>query len=39
VGGDIRVINDAVDSRADFQTLMREYNKYLLRRIAVLAGW
>jgi uncharacterized SAM-binding protein YcdF (DUF218 family) len=39
VGSDIQVIDDAVDSRADFQTLMREYNKYLLRRIAVLAGW
>jgi uncharacterized SAM-binding protein YcdF (DUF218 family) len=39
VGRDIRVIDDAVDSNADFATLMREYNKYLLRRIAVLAGW
>ncbi len=39
VGPEIRIVDDAVDSRADFETLMREYNKYLLRRIAVLAGW
>ena len=37
--GDIRVIDDAVDSEAEFGVLMREYNKYLLRRVAVLAGW
>jgi uncharacterized SAM-binding protein YcdF (DUF218 family) len=36
---DIRVINDAVDSEPDFAVLMREYNKYVLRRAAVLAGW
>ncbi|UVO55926.1 YdcF family protein [Sphingomonas sp. SUN039] len=36
---DIRVIDDAVDSEAGFGVLMREYNKYLLRRVAVLAGW
>lgn len=39
VGTDIRIIDDAVDSEADFSVLMREYNKYLLRRAAVLAGW
>ena len=36
---DIRVTDDAVDSEAEFGVLMREYNKYLLRRFAVLAGW
>lgn len=36
---DIRVIDDAVDSEPDFAVLLREYNKYLLRRAAVLAGW
>lgn len=35
----IRVIDDAVDSEAEFGVLIREYNKYLLRRVAVLAGW
>ena len=39
VGSDIRIIDDAVDSEADFSVLMREYNKYLLRRVAVFAGW
>jgi len=32
------VIDDAIDSRPDFSVLMREYNKYLLRRVAVLVG-
>jgi len=36
---DIRIVDDAVDSQADFSVLMREYNKYLLRRVAVPAGW
>jgi uncharacterized SAM-binding protein YcdF (DUF218 family) len=36
---DILVYNDAVDSEPDFSVLIREYNKYLLRRAAVLAGW
>lgn len=39
VGSDVRIVDDGVDSEADFSVLMREYNKYLLRRIAVLAGW
>jgi uncharacterized SAM-binding protein YcdF (DUF218 family) len=39
VPADIRIIDDAVDSQADFSVLMREYNKYLLRRVAVPAGW
>lgn len=36
---DLRIVDDAVDSEADFSVLVREYNKYLLRRLAVLAGW
>ena len=39
VGPDIVIVDDAVDSHADFSVLMREYNKYLLRRLAVLGGW
>jgi uncharacterized SAM-binding protein YcdF (DUF218 family) len=39
VGSDIVIIDDAVDSHASFSVLMREYNKYLLRRLAVLGGW
>jgi uncharacterized SAM-binding protein YcdF (DUF218 family) len=35
----LRIVDDAVRSDADFSVLMREYNKYLLRRIAALAGW
>ncbi len=38
VGPDIRIIDDAVDSQPDFSVLMREYNKYLLRRVAVAVG-
>lgn len=38
VGSHIRIVDDAVDSQADFSVLMREYNKYLLRRVAVVAG-
>ena len=38
-GPGVRIVNDAVDSNANFQVLMREYNKYLLRRIAALGGW
>ena len=38
VSADIRIVDDAVDSQADFSVLMREYNKYLLRRMAVAAG-
>ena len=39
VNADVQIIDDAVDSQADFSVLMREYNKYLLRRAAVAAGW
>ena len=38
-GPGVRIVNDAVDSNANFQVLMREYNKYLLRRVAALGGW
>lgn len=37
-GDEFRVIEDAVDSHAPFAVLMREYNKYLLRRMAAVAG-
>jgi len=39
VGAEVRILDDGVDSEPDFSVLMREYNKYLLRRLAVLAGW
>lgn len=35
----VRIVDDGVDSEADFSVLLREYNKYLVRRVAVLAGW
>lgn len=35
----LRIVDDAVVSDPEFGVLMREYNKYLLRRIAVLGGW
>ena len=38
VGPGVTIIDDAVESQADFDVLMREYNKYLLRRIAVPFG-
>ena len=38
-GSEITILDDAVDSHADFSVLMREYNKYLLRRLAVVGGW
>ena len=38
VAGDITIVDDAVDSKAGFGVLMREYNKYLLRRIAAPVG-
>ncbi len=38
VGPGIVILNDAVDSHADFAVLMREYNKFLVRRLAVLEG-
>jgi uncharacterized SAM-binding protein YcdF (DUF218 family) len=37
-GDEIRVYPDALESRPRFRQLFREYNKYLLRRAAVLVG-
>jgi uncharacterized SAM-binding protein YcdF (DUF218 family) len=36
LGGEVRVIGDAVKSDARLWTLFKEYNKYLARRISVL---
>jgi uncharacterized SAM-binding protein YcdF (DUF218 family) len=38
LGGDIEVVGDAVESNPSFGQLFTEYNKYLLRRCAVLVG-
>ena len=38
VGGDLRIVADAVPSRPDFGALFVEYNKYLLGRAADLIG-
>ena len=38
LGRDARVIGDAVESNPRFRHLFTEYNKYLLRRAAVLVG-
>ena len=38
IGRDVVVIDDAVDSHAEFGVLVREYNKYLVRRLALLVG-
>jgi uncharacterized SAM-binding protein YcdF (DUF218 family) len=38
VGGAASVYEDAIESKPRFQTLFLEYNKYLLRRVAVLLG-
>jgi uncharacterized SAM-binding protein YcdF (DUF218 family) len=38
LGGDVDVIGDAVESNPSFRQLFTEYNKYLLRRAAVLVG-
>jgi uncharacterized SAM-binding protein YcdF (DUF218 family) len=38
LGGDIVVTGDAVESNPSFMQLFTEYNKYLLRRSAVLVG-
>ena len=35
LGGDYRIVPDAVRSEPGFMTLFGEYNKYLLRRVAV----
>ncbi|HEX8670198.1 MAG TPA: YdcF family protein [Allosphingosinicella sp.] len=36
--GNVRVVGDAVESNPRFRQLFMEYNKYLLRRAAVLVG-
>ena len=38
LGGGISVVGDAVESNPSFSQLFIEYNKYLLRRSAVLVG-
>ena len=38
LGGDMDVVGDAVESNPSFTQLFMEYNKYLLRRAAVLVG-
>jgi uncharacterized SAM-binding protein YcdF (DUF218 family) len=38
LGGEIAVVGDAVESNPSFAQLFTEYNKYLLRRSAVLVG-
>jgi uncharacterized SAM-binding protein YcdF (DUF218 family) len=38
VGGKIDVYPDAIESRPRFRQLFTEYNKYLLRRAAVIVG-
>ncbi len=37
-GGDIEVLGDSVSSKPSFTQLFTEYNKYLLRRAAVVVG-
>ena len=37
-GEKVRVYPDAIPSKPNFRTLFKEYNKYLLRRAAVLVG-
>ena len=38
VTDDIEIVPDGVESEPDFMQLFLEYNKYLLRRVGVLAG-
>ena len=38
LGTDVSILPDAVRSDASLAVLLREYNKYLFRRVAVLAG-
>ena len=38
LGDSVRIVPDAVPSMPGFAMLLREYNKYLLRRISVVAG-
>jgi hypothetical protein len=35
LGGKVRLVTDAVRSEPSFLTLFGEYNKYVLRRVAV----
>lgn len=37
-GDEVRVYGDAIESRPSFRQLFTEYNKYLLRRAAVIVG-
>lgn len=39
IGDGVRIVADGVPSEPGFGTLMGEYNKYLLRRAAVLVGY
>lgn len=39
IGADFRIVTDGVESEPGFGTLLGEYNKYLLRRAAVLVGY
>lgn len=38
LGEDVAVLSDAVQSKPSFRSLFTEYNKYLLRRAAVIVG-
>lgn len=38
LGNDVKVVTDAVQSKPSFRALFTEYNKYLLRRAAVIVG-
>jgi uncharacterized SAM-binding protein YcdF (DUF218 family) len=38
LGSDVEVLSDAVESNPSFRALFTEYNKYLLRRAAVIVG-
>lgn len=38
LGPDVRLVSDAVRSEPDLFVLVREYNKYLFRRVMVLVG-
>lgn len=38
LGSDVELIGDAVRSRTGYRVLLREYHKYLVRRVALLVG-
>jgi uncharacterized SAM-binding protein YcdF (DUF218 family) len=38
LGGDVEIVSDAVESNPRFRQLFTEYNKFLLRRAAVVVG-